>query len=275
MHRPFFAAIFVAIALSLVCSSCAQPSYSQTGSRPAYIYDYAGIISDEYESLIDNYVRSVDDNTTAEIVIYTIPSFAGHGIKKDGQEIQDRDMLANYIFNEVSLDGITGIGKKGKDNGVLILFSLQPDGAGGSMRIEVGRGLEGEITDGAAGRILDSYLVPARKQYEDTGDTQVFDSAFYNTVVALAGRIGYVDGENNAGQSVDQQPSDPFGDYSIWVPIIIFIVIAVIAIAARGRRGGRYYGGYGGGWGGGGGFGGGGSGGGGGGGGSGGGGAGR
>ncbi len=258
MHRLIFAAIFVAIASILVCSSSVHPTYSQTGSRPAYIYDHAGIISHDYESLIDSYVRSVDDNTTAEIVIYTIPSFAGHGITKDGQEIQDRDMLANYIFNEVSLDGIKGIGKKGKDNGVLILFSLQPDGAGGSMRIEVGRGLEGEITDGAAGRILDSYLVPARKQYEDTGDTQVFDSAFYDTVVALASRIGYVDGETTA-PLIDQQPSDPFGDYSIWIPIIIFIIIAAVAIAARGRRGGRYYGGYGGGWGGGsGGFGGGG-----------------
>jgi hypothetical protein len=36
----------------------------------------------------------------------------GHGITKDGQEIQDRDMLANYIFNEVSLDGVKGIGMK-------------------------------------------------------------------------------------------------------------------------------------------------------------------
>lgn len=98
MHRQVFAAAFVAIAFCLVGPSF-QPSYSQTGSRPAYIYDYAGIISDSYESLIDDYVRRVDDNTTAEIVIYTIPSFAGHGIKKDGQEIQDRDMLANYIFN--------------------------------------------------------------------------------------------------------------------------------------------------------------------------------
>ncbi len=34
--------------------------------------------------------------------------------KKNGQEINDRDTLANYLFNEVPLDGITGIGKKEK-----------------------------------------------------------------------------------------------------------------------------------------------------------------
>ncbi len=46
------------------------------------------------------------------------------------------------------------------------MFSLERDAADGSMRIEVGRGLEGSITDGTAGAILDSYLVPARDSYE-------------------------------------------------------------------------------------------------------------
>jgi hypothetical protein len=52
-------------------------------------------------------------NLAAEIVVYTIPIFIGFGIKnKDGQVIQDRDAFANYIFNELSLEGIIGIGKK-------------------------------------------------------------------------------------------------------------------------------------------------------------------
>jgi uncharacterized protein len=54
-------------------------------------------------------------------------------------EIQTRDMLANYIFNEVSLDGIKGIGKEGKDNGVLLIVSLTRDAGGGSIRLEIGR----------------------------------------------------------------------------------------------------------------------------------------
>ena len=130
--------------------------------RPTYLHDTAGIIDPYYESIIEEYLGAVDFGTSVEIVVYTIPSFVGHGIMKDGREIVDRDTLANYLFNEVSLNGIKGIGKKGKDNGILILYSVKPDSAGGSMRIEVGRGLEGNITDGSAGNILDSYLVPAR-----------------------------------------------------------------------------------------------------------------
>ena len=187
--------------LLLITSSIlpSLPLVSANGSRPAYIYDKAGIISSGNESILDSYLRNVDDTTSVEIVIYTIPSFIGHGIKKNGQEIQDRDMLANYIFNEVSLDGVQGIGKKGKDNGILILFSLKPDAGGGSMRIEIGRGLEGNITDGTAGAILDSYLVPAKQSYDETGNTDVFDSAFLDTVIALAEKAGYV--SDNTGYS--------------------------------------------------------------------------
>lgn len=228
-----------------------QQVFSQTGgSRPGYVYDNAGIISNGYELLIDDFARNLDDNTAAEIVVYTIPSFAGHGIKKDGQEIQDRDFLANYIFNEVALDGVTGIGKEGKDNGVLILFSLERDASGGSMRIEVGRGLEGDITDGTAGEILDSYLVPARQEYSEFGDVEVFDEAFYNTVISLAGEIGYFE-DGAAATEPEDAAVDEFAD--LWFPIIFFIVVLVIiAIASRKRRRrGMFYPGYGGGWGGG------------------------
>jgi uncharacterized protein len=243
MHRVG-TVLAVALAIFIIGLPC-LPTFSQAGSRPGYIYDYAGIISDDYEALIDDYVRRVDANITAEIVIYTIPSFVGHGIAKDGQEIRDRDMLANYIFNEVSLDGVKGIGKEDKDNGLLILYSLERDAGGGSMRIEVGRGLEGDVTDGTAGAILDAYLVPAREEYEEFGDAEVFDGAFYNTVAALAGEIGYAGGYDPGFEEPIGAIEDEL--YSIWVPFIIFMVIIIIvAIARRGRRRG-YYPGYGGG----------------------------
>ncbi|HVX01780.1 MAG TPA: TPM domain-containing protein [Nitrososphaera sp.] len=256
-------------------TTAAAPAFSQVaaqGSRPEYIYDRAGVITPQYHQLIDAYLRGLDDATTDEIVIYTIPSFVGHGIKKDGIEIQDRDALANYIYNELTLDGIKGIGKSGKDNGVLILVSLQRDAAGGSMRIEVGRGLEGNITDGTAGEILDRYLVPARQEYENTGSTAAFDRAFYNTVLALGAQTGYqaggtADAPAPTNNSNNSHPGPVAGNdddnttRTIMFAAFIVIFIAIAAVNAkygrrRGRRGGGYFiggGGYGGGWGGGGG----------------------
>lgn len=243
-------ALFLIILLA-VAASAAEPAFSQKGSRPAYIYDEAGIISSSYEDTIDRYLRVFDDATTNEIVIYTIPSFVGHGIKKDNVEIQDRDFLANYIFNEVTLDGIKGIGKAGKDNGLLILLSLERDAGGGSMRIEVGRGLEGDITDGTAGNILDRYLVPARNEYEQSGEVSQFDEAFLNTVYALAARTGYVqDGTSVPADNFEDEQFDETDGMFLALMLAIFVGVAIIQLK-YGRRRRRYYGGYYGGWGGG------------------------
>lgn len=252
----------VSLVVLVIIASAVAPAFSQAkGSRPTYVYDRAGVISAEYRSSIDNYLRKIDDSTSVEIIIYTIPSFTGHGITKNGQEITERDALANYLFNEVTLDGIKGIGKKGKDNGILILFSLERDTAGGSMRIEVGRGLEGMITDGTAGAILDSYLVPARNLYERTGNTAVFDQAFLDTVVALGDKAGYVSDGSRPSSSEPPQGEDDL-NYRQIAMILLFIAfpLAFSILSRRKRRGfgGFFVGGYGGGFGRGGGFGGGG-----------------
>jgi uncharacterized protein len=215
------------------------------GSRPEYIYDRADIISEENQVLLDNYLRKIDDSTSVEIIIYTIPSFVGHDIKKNNQEINDRDTLANYIFNEVYLDGIKGIGKKGKDNGILVLLSLEPDSSNGSMRIEIGRGLEGVITDGTAGEILDSYLVPARNSYKVSGDVKSFDQAFADTVISLGEKVGFVN-EDPTFKKSEPYPSEYDEIENMIMIVIIFgVIFLFILLNSRRRRGfgGGYYGG--------------------------------
>ena len=49
-----------------------------------------------------------------------------------------------------------GIGKKDRDNGLLLLWSVGDR----RVRVEVGYGLEGVLTDGKAGAILDAYVIP-------------------------------------------------------------------------------------------------------------------
>lgn len=216
--------VYLPALVTLIILALVTPVAGQVfGTRPSYIYDRADILTTEGEAAINSYVRSVDDATSAEIVIYTIPSFTGHGITKDGVEISDRDMLANYIYNEVSLDGVKGIGKADKNNGILVLYSLQRDGSGGSMRIEVGLGLEGDVTDGTAGAILDSYLVPAREAYERSGDTAVFDRAMLDTVIALGTEIGYSSDNPNFVLTEPVQSDELTSED--WIFIVIFIML--------------------------------------------------
>jgi uncharacterized protein len=87
--------IVLLITVSLVSQSYAQQT--TRSSRPAYVYDNADGISNEYKLLLNNYLRDVDDTTSVEIVIWITASLYGHGIKKDNQETHDRDMLAHYL----------------------------------------------------------------------------------------------------------------------------------------------------------------------------------
>jgi len=249
--------IVILLLIPLVSSGNSQ---IEKGSRPGYVYDNGNIISSEQEARLDSFLRKLDSFTSIEIVIWTTDSFYGHGIKKDDHEINERDALANYIFNEVSLEGIKGIGKAGKDNGLLILFSKEQDASGGSMRIEVGRGLEGQITDGTAGKILDMYLVPARNSYLKNNDASVFDDAFLNTVLTIAQKLGYSDEDNVISNPNFVQPEESELDKIIpFLPfIILFVILFVLSQKKRKGRsfgfiGGGFEGGSGGGFGGGGG----------------------
>jgi uncharacterized protein len=74
----------------------------------------------------------------------------------------------------VKLFELWGIGKKNKDNGLLLLWSTGDR----RVRVEVGYGLEGTLPDGKVGAILDTYLIPSFK----TGD---FDRGLIDGVDAL------------------------------------------------------------------------------------------
>lgn len=219
--------------LSILADSNYLVNASQEGSRPVYVYDRANIISAYYEELLNDYSRQVDETTSAEIIVYTIPGFIGHGIMKEGIEIQDRDTLSNFIFNELSLDGIKGIGKQSTDNGVLLLFSPIPDASGGSMRIEVGRGLEGNITDGIAGEILDSYLVPAKESFDQDRNITTIDKGLLDTVVALGGYSGYVSNDPKYRLSDKVREEDSFDFFGIMIFVIVFAVILIVVLRKR------------------------------------------
>jgi len=77
--------------------------------------------------------------------------------------------LATHLFNT------WGVGVKGADNGVLVLFALQAR----RIEVETGYGAEGVLPDGKVGSILDAYAVPSFKQ----GD---YATGLLHTVRALA-----------------------------------------------------------------------------------------
>ena len=68
-------------------------------------------------------------------------------------------MVVSIEEAAVQLFSLWGIGKKSKDNGLLLLWSTGDR----RVRVEVGYGLEGVLPDGKTGAILDTYVIPKFK----------------------------------------------------------------------------------------------------------------
>jgi uncharacterized protein len=240
-----FSFLIVLVLGSFVCSIPAEIA------RADEIKSVRGqVISEDWRDEIEYYLLDVDKNTTAEIIIYVIDSLYGHGIEKDGNEINDITQLGVYIFNELHLDtpsgAVVGIGKADKDNGVLVLVAMQER----QWRIEVGYGLEGNITDVEANNIAQENLVPKFQEGQ-------YGEGLVDTVIELAKEIPLVDSSERMptrGRYVYDSGQLPSAEEEIpdWVIILIVIfVIVLISIGGRfgGRRGrvGRWGGGGGGG----------------------------
>ena len=104
---------------------------SQTFPKPyGFANDYANVLNSSQRNELEEYLRNIEEKSSVEIAVAIFDSI--------GYPIEE---YANLLFEK------WGIGKKGKDNGILILVSIKER----LIRIEVGYGLEGIITDGIAG----------------------------------------------------------------------------------------------------------------------------
>jgi uncharacterized protein len=189
-----------------------------------YVNDLANVIPADQSQTLEAFLTEVEQKTGAQIAVVTTPSVEGADI--DGAAV---DLFKTW-----------GIGKKSKDDGILILASIQDH----RVRIEVGYGLEVVITDGQSGSIIRQYMTPYFKQ----GD---YGQGLTQGAAAVAQLIAASEGVTLDGQ-VAQSVSSGNGGYGTLIEIIIFVVFFLLTSILRGRRG--FYGGgfYGGGWGGGG-----------------------
>jgi len=137
--------LFVFVILGLLLSGI--PIQAEEYSKPVeWVNDFAGVISPEYKSQLTNLISEIERKTGAEIAIATVKTSYPQSI----------DMYAVELFTR------WGIGKKDKDNGVLIVAAIDDR----KVWIETGYGLEGVLPDGLCGEIYRQVLKPNFQQGE-------------------------------------------------------------------------------------------------------------
>lgn len=119
--------------------------------RPlGYVHDTAALISPSTESSLAAQLQQFENETSNQLVVATFPSL-------EGEVLEDFSMRVAETWK---------VGQKDKDNGVLLLI-FKKDRA---VRIEVGYGLEGALTDATAKLIIENeILVPFKNGRFDQG----------------------------------------------------------------------------------------------------------
>ena len=131
------------LALCPMLSVSAQ-SLPPRPNPPRLVNDLAGLMQPGEASQLEQKLVAYNDSTSSQIAVVTVPNL-------DGNEIAD---YAQKLYES------WGIGRKGKNNGILILVAQQEHTA----RIQTGYGLEGAVPDAIAKRIISNTLVPAFRQ---------------------------------------------------------------------------------------------------------------
>ena len=200
--------IVVLLALILLAFNLIALDIPKHNNR--FVIDNASILSNSTEIQLTNALRELNKSDGTQIVVLTITSLKGDSLEDYSQRVVEK----------------WGIGQKENDNGALLLISL----ADKQIRIEVGYGLEGDLTDLKSGRIIDKEISPRFKQGN-------FDDGVKAGIVAIVDIVAV----NYEYKGTFLQKNAKYNKItgSIFSFIFIFFMIIFSLIRKGGSRGRR------------------------------------
>ena len=208
-----FQRILITCAYILIANAASAQKVPEHGGR--WVHDYADILSPQTEIQLEALLKAERDSTSNQIAILIMKNLEGGDI----------DEFANRVFNDASWKP----GDEKKDNGVLFLIVLEQR----QMRIEVGAGLEGVLTDVQSSRINRNEVAPyfRRGEYEQ------------GVVAGVISIIQTIQGEYKNDSPVAKKSKR---SRSPFITLIVVIIILALANRRRGGPGGGYWttGGY-------------------------------
>ena len=199
---------FVSILLSLFFVSSIFALSVPNLTSP--IVDNANLISDGVEQNINNQLEDLSDSTGIQLAVLTIPTLEGEVLESYSMKVAETWEL----------------GSAEKDTGVLLLIALEER----SIRIEVGYGLEGVLTDTKCGLIIRNVIAPEFRN----GNYQA------GIVNAVNNMVGLVKGDESlVSKRVLNESSGDSGAFIFMGVVLLYGFIFVMAVISSKKRGPR------------------------------------
>ena len=197
--------IVIALAVLIPVVSILMPKdevYVPQTTKGVFVYDEADMIDAETEDTINRILVTLEKETTAEVAVVSY--------EDSNLSIEE---YATTLMNEM------GVGKKETNNGILLLMQKE----GNHVRLEVGRGIDDELTDEKAGNILDTYYVPYR-------DSSTSRAALETTKAVVGFFYSYygISNEYTTANNLKQTEEEPGDD------IVGFVVFGILGVLIAG-----------------------------------------
>ena len=194
------------LALGLVAAAAAAPKFPALGGR---IVDEANLLSAEDHRALERELQALEEKSSDQLVIYTARSLQGYEIEDFGYQLGRAWQL----------------GQKGQDNGVVLIVAPNER----KVRIEVGRGLEPQLTDAMSKLIIENAILPAFRR----GDFAAGIKAGVRDIRdVLLGDAEAVKARARAAVKRDGASGFP----PALIMLIVFIVLALLIIQAQARQ---------------------------------------
>ncbi|VVE07569.1 TPM domain-containing protein [Pandoraea anhela] len=213
LHRPKrWLWTWWALALTTLCWLSLPASADALVAVPALtarVTDLTGTLTPEQRNALENQLAQYEQQRGSQIFILMLPSTAPETIDQYSIRVADAWKA----------------GRKGVDDGVIMLVAKDNPNDLRKMRIEVGRGVQGSLTDAISGRILRDVMAPNFRQ----GD---FFGGLAAGVAAVQAAM------NNEALPAPNLPATraPHSDLSDFLPLLFIVFIIAMVVIMESRR---------------------------------------
>jgi uncharacterized protein len=197
-----------------ICLTCA--GVAQTLTFPALtgrVVDEAGLLSGADNAALTGTLADLEAKTTDQLVVVTLKSLQGTTIEDYGYQLGRR----------------WKIGQKDKDSGVLLIVAAGEQ----KVRIEVGYGLEGALTDAATRVIIENSILPRFRTGDFPGGIK---SGVADIVQMLVGDAGSTQPRSTQSSAAGNQRQD--AKIPVWLAIVLGLALVGLLIVCAVTKGG-------------------------------------
>jgi uncharacterized protein len=203
--------ILTCLVLALALKFAGAQDFAPVPPLNGHVTDAIGMLRPEQRNALENVLQEYETRTGSQIAVLLVGSTAPEAIEQYGIRVAEE----------------WKIGRKGVDDGVILIVARDNPPALRRLRIEAGRGVQGTLTDAQSKRILQDVIAPHFRQND-----------FYGGLAAGVSAISSLLDKEQFPAPKRQSDSGQEEDIGSLLPIlfILFVIFAIMMSRSRSRR---------------------------------------